>query len=195
MRHLAACALAACAGCYTSSSPDRPPQPEASPITVEISAATLGGECGDAVPDRHTDASDADADADAFAGDLACIPTSMQLALRAPPEALAAKVAIKKVELVDASGKVLQTLAAHHASRWDNDGAYAPWNEQLAPGQTVAASYLVTTPDWGKLYGGVWHARGKLFHFRVTVAVGDAVRTLDRLATTPAAALEPDVDT
>ena len=155
------------ASCYTSKPSERTTPPAAAAVTVDLSGATMADDCGDGtIPEREEQDRDK-------AFDEPCVPTSMQLSVRSPREALATTIRIKKVELVDPSGKVLQTLASRHPSRWDNDGAYTAWNEQVSPGQTLAASYLLTPPDWNKVAGGRYRANTKVFQLRVTVAVGD----------------------
>jgi hypothetical protein len=124
-----------------------------------------------------------------------CTPTSMQLAVRAPSDAEATTIRVTKVELLDPSGKtVVDTLTARKPSRWDGDGAYTGWNEKVAPGQSIAASYLLSTPNWDKLAGNRWNAHTKVFQLRVTVAIGDAERTIEKQSVVPAA-IEPEVET
>jgi hypothetical protein len=182
--------VALVASCYTST--PTPTAPQVGPaVSVDLSGATIADDCGDGTVPRREKRDD---DHDGDRGWALCVPTSMQLSVRSPREALATTIRIKKVELVDPSGAVLQTLASRHPARWDNDGAYTPWNEQVSPGQTLAASYLLTPPDWNKLVGGRYNANTKIFQLRVTVAIGDTIRTIERQTTTPAV-MEAEVDT
>ncbi|MBX3162232.1 MAG: hypothetical protein KF773_40080 [Deltaproteobacteria bacterium] len=223
-RVLLAAALAACSSSSSQppSASNRTPTTSDPVVSVELSGATLADDCGDAVtparpapeaqeqerrraPSKDASATMAAEDEPAPGGCLdpsncrgptraPCVPTSMQLAVRAPSDAVPATLRIKKVELLDPKGAVVDTLEARGPSRWNDDGAYVAWDERIAPGQKVAASYLLSTPDWNQLAGGKWNAHTKVFQLRVTVVVGDAVRTIERRSIVPIA-IEPEVET
>ena len=118
-----------------------------------------------------------------------CDQTSMQLSLRAShPTTLK----IKKIELLDASGKVVDALAARDPSRWVND-KYVTWDEAIGAGTDVAVSYKLSSPNWAKISNGKWNAQNMLFKLRVTAAVGDSDRTIEKQSIT--VMLEPVVST
>ncbi len=124
-----------------------------------------------------------------------CDQTSMQLAMRATPGvAERTTVQIVKVELLDPSGKVLDVLKASKPSRWNEQGVYTAWDEHIAPGQAFATSYALQSPDWTKVAESRWLAHEKLFHLRVTVRIGSAETTLEKVSIQPAM-LEPPVAT
>jgi hypothetical protein len=211
-------ALGACSSSSSSSSTSNRTsggQPPA--VNVELSGVTLAEDCGDAAPARVAPPKEVEAESksasqprmqqerDIAAGACAdpsncdgprrgCTPTSMQLAVRAPSDAKPTTIRIKKVELLDPKGNVLETLASRGPSKWDQRGAYVAWNEQVAAGERVEASYLLATPDWNKHAGGKWNAHAKVFQLRVTVAVGDAERTIEKQSVVPAM-LAPEVET
>jgi hypothetical protein len=189
--------LALLAGCESAS--------EATPnqdVTVELAAVTLGDECGanprqPAPPAPKVKTEDAkrdpNADRDADSSRSACEPTTMQLALKAVAAAKPTTIKVKKVELLDDKGKVLETLTAKQPVKWDGK-KYNVWNESIAGGESLATSYLLNAPDWNKHTKGRRNAHTKKFQVRVTLAVGTQNRTIDKQAVV-AVYIEPDVDT
>lgn len=132
-----------------------------------------GGNCGG--PRRH------------------CEQTSMQLTLT-PAIDLKSGVKIKRVELLDKQGKVVQTLTASAPVQWSvAAGSYVTWDEKLGK-DAVRASYTLSSPDWNKLTKGRMNAPSHTFQLRVTVSVGGADRTVEKTAIVPAR-VEPMVVT
>jgi hypothetical protein len=122
-----------------------------------------------------------------------CEQTSMQLSVRAPAGAKPTTIRIKKVELLDPKGKLLQVLAVREAARWTDRG-YVAWDQTIRAAETVAASYALEAPSWDKLTNGRYNAHSKTFQLRVTVTVGTANRTVEKQSITPAM-LPPPVPT
>lgn len=122
-----------------------------------------------------------------------CEQTSMQLGITAPAGTKPTTIQIKKVELLDAKGKLLEVLAARNPTRFV-DQAYAPWDEHVGAGEKVSAMYALTAPNWDKLTGGRWNAHEKAFQLRVTFSIGSARKTIDKQSITPVR-LPPPVPT
>jgi hypothetical protein len=219
---LFAAALAGCTKSSTGMSPEpaptpaKPtpapdPQPEVRPdppvasVTVEIASVTLADQCGSsgrmqppvktAQAPAKPAASEPAVVAPAKVGPgarvarRACEQTSMQLALKATA---GEKVAIKKVELLDANGKLINELAATAPQKWDGS-AYAGWDEKVAAGDDIAVAYALGAPDWNKI-GGRYAANGKTFQLRVTLALGAHEKVVEKQAIA-AAHIEPAVPT
>ena len=140
--------LVALAACSSSTSAPPPigatPKPvAATEVTVEISSVVLGDDCGGGArpappptatklavapsaptmePDAKRAPRDSDADCargqDCNVGRMACEQTSMQLALVAPAGAQPTTITIKKVELLDGAGAVVDVLTARLPTRW-----------------------------------------------------------------------------
>ena len=122
-----------------------------------------------------------------------CEQTSMQLTLT-PAIDLKSGVKIKRVELLDKQGKVVQTLTASAPVQWSvSAGAYVAWDEKLGK-DAVRASYNLSSPDWNKLTNGRMNAPGHTFQLRVVVTVGGSDRTVEKTAIVPAR-VEPMVVT
>ncbi len=116
----------------------------------------------------------------------ACEQTAMQLLVGVPAGAVATKLKIKMVELLDDKGVVAGSLTARAPSKWDGQGAYVTWDEAVtSAGGSVAVSYKLSAPDWNKLTGGIWNAASKKFALRVTVSISDKDRTIERQAIVP----------
>jgi hypothetical protein len=193
------------AGCAKS---DATPNQE---VAVELAAVTLADDCGlnpalpapkikaDAdegkrAPDAKRKPGSDDLDCGGMGcGRGACEQTSIQLSIKATATAKPTTIKVKKVELLDDKGKLLETLTAKQPSRW-NAKKYIAWNESVAAGETLATSYLVSSPNWNKLTNGRRNAHTKKFQVRVTLAVGTQSRTFEKQVTAPAM-VEPDVDT
>ncbi len=122
-----------------------------------------------------------------------CEQTSMQLTLT-PAIDLKSGVKIKRVELLDKQGKVVQTLTASAPVQWSvSAGAYVKWDEKIGK-DAVRVSYNLSSPDWDKLTKGRMNAPGHTFQLRVVVTVGGADRTVEKTAIVPAR-VEPMVVT
>jgi hypothetical protein len=185
-------------------------------ITIELASVTLGDDCGLPPPPEPTRVAEAAkqapaamvqraseeapgaAMADCAGPDCspssyhACEQTSMQLAITTKPDARGIKLQVKKVELLDKEGKLLQELTASMPASW-SDERYVAWDETL-PGGVVRAMYRLGSPDWDKLTKGRWNAHSHTFQLRVTVAVGDGQTTIEKQAITPAR-VEPEIVT
>lgn len=153
----------AAAGSGSNASPSSPP-----PASSELApgACASGANCG-ALPQP------------------ACEQTSMQLLVGVPAGAVATKLAIKTVEMLDDKGVVIGTLTARAPSKWDGKGTYVAWDEAVTPATgSLAVSYKLSSPDWNKL-GGQWSAASKKFALRVTVSVSDKDRTIEKQSIAP----------
>lgn len=160
----------AAAGSNVSSDPSAsmpPPNAKAASVAADMPSA---GACAPGVP----------------CGGIpqpACEQTAMQLLVGVPAGAVATKLKIKTVELLDDKGAVAGTLTARAPSKWDGQGTYVTWDEAVTPaGGSVAVSYKLSAPDWNKLTGGIWNAASKKFALRVTVSISDKDRTIEKQA-------------
>jgi hypothetical protein len=196
--------LAALAGCQTV---DANPSKD---VSVELSSVTLGDDCGNPpppppatkkpAPPREAPASQTpQAPCPVGATNCGraprhCDQTSMQLSIKAPAGTKPTTIKIKKVELLDTKGKVLEVLTARSPAKWDANNAYVAWNEQVGASETLQAMYELNSPDWNKLTSGRWSAHSKTFQLRVTVTVGTANKTIEKQSITPAR-LNPPVPT
>jgi hypothetical protein len=178
--------LVLAAGCMSASQP----KPAPNGIVVDVASVALAQDCGDqpmpppAVPQANRPApAEGEAAPQDKVGSLSesrqesCDQTRIQLSIKA---AGAAKIHIKRVELLDASGKVVGNLTPRTPSKWVND-SYQAWNEQVVAGDQVTASYALSAPKWDELGG---RDPSVTYRVRVTVAVGDEERTIDKAAST-----------
>ncbi|HEU0035039.1 MAG TPA: hypothetical protein VFQ53_30645 [Kofleriaceae bacterium] len=153
-------------------------------ITVELAAVTLGDDC--APPKPATPAAVAPSRCAGPNCGRRCDQTSMQLAIRAQPGVKHTTLAIKKVELLDDKGKLLQELAAREGTVWnDAKGAYVAWDQTIDASANLKTMYALAAPNWDKLTNGRWHAHEKTFQLRVTVVIGSGTRTVEKQAITP----------
>ena len=192
-----------------TTAPDPQPQVKPDPaasISVEIASVTLADQCGSngrmQPPVKTAQAPAKPADPAVVApgrpakrmpgqdvARRACEQTSMQLSLKAPA---AEQVTVKKVELLDANGTLINELLATAPQKWDG-AAYAAWDQKLAAGDDVVVAYALGAPDWNKI-GGRYAANGKTFQLRVTLVVGTTERVVQKQAIS-AAHIEPAVPT
>ena len=172
-------------------------------VSVELAAVTLADDCGRPPPAPARPARTAPSSPSVVApadcggpncGYSRCDQTSMQLSFKAPAGVKPTTIKIKRVELLDTKGKVLEVLAVRAPARWTAEGSYVAWNETITAGQTVASTYELDSPDWDKLTNGRWSAHSKTFQLRVTVTIGSADRTVEKQSITPAR-LAPAVPT
>ncbi len=199
--------LALSLGCTKATSTNEQgvaPQPKPAPqtvgdVTVEIAGVTLGDDCGSgwtppppASPAMRAPAnrppSDAPATPSAAQGPndrYRCQQTSVQLAVHATDIPGATPVAIKKVELLDADGKVLGELAASSPMRFSAKGLYEAWDQNIAPNEHAAVSYMLASPAWHAMEGGQYGQANKMFQLRVTVAIGTKDRVIEKKAIQP----------
>jgi hypothetical protein len=187
MRSLHVIGLLALASCNESAADNFAKPPPAAALAVELAAVTLADDCP---PVPATPAKPSDEAVPAKPGRAApgsrghCNQTSMQLVIKAPSGA-EAMVKVKKVELLDDKGKLLEVLTPRAPRTWAANGQYVAWDERLTAGKTVQAMYDLTMPDWNKLTGGRWNAHTRAFQVRVTVAIGGANKTVEKQSITP----------
>ena len=173
--------IAACSSDYTAEVP--PPKPPE--ITVGLASTRLGANCNEARPTtpeppakaRRSPATFEPTEVKEPAQRIPCDQTAVQLSIRSPATAPATRVTMKRVELLDRDGTLLEVLPSHSPSRWGTD-QFVPWNEYAVPGQTMAVGYKLRSPDWSKIP----NANKRSFKMRVTVAVGDKVQTFEATA-------------
>lgn len=194
--------LAACGESAADRMPESFAKPPPSAVTVELASVTLGDDCAPvappatskppasppvtpAMPAKH---------APGAAAYRSCDQTTMQLAIRVPASFKGGAVRIKKVELLDTDGKLLQPLAARNPRAWKNTTSYQPWDEKLAAGLGTNAMYDLTAPDWDKLTKGRWNAHTRSFQVRVVVEIAGSNKTVTKSAITPTR-LPPPVPT
>jgi hypothetical protein len=153
--------------------------PTGAPVAAELAQERKSNDGGDASITEEGQA------AKMAAGDRACEQSTLQLRV-ANTSGAAAGITIKKVEVVDDSGAVVGELTPRAPSQWTGD-TYAAWDEQVAPAQTIQASYALSAQPLG---------RGATYTVRITVASGDAQETVERKVTLEAfAEMPPDVVT
>ncbi len=111
-------------------------------------------------------------------GGFTCRQTSVQLSFKATNEGSSAPVQITRVVLLEETDSELQDLASSNPRAWTEAG-YAVWDQTIAPGAELKASYALTAPTWSK-HGASYSKRYKV---RVTVQVGDQTTTVDSAAT------------
>jgi hypothetical protein len=173
------------------------PQPQTvGDVSVEIAGVTLGDDCGTgwmppppATPAKRaapSQPSEQDAPSAVNSGArYRCQQTSVQLAVHATATSGATPVKIKKVELLDADGKVLGELAASSPMRWSDKGTYEAWDQNIAPNEHAAISYVLASPAWNAMEGGQYAQANKMFQLRVTVAIGPKDRVIEKKAIQP----------
>jgi len=110
-------------------------------------------------------------------GKAACRQSFVQLHLHGPAAGAPTRVAITKVELLDADGTLLGELTARAPTAWQGDH-YEPWAETIAPGQELATAYELTAPAWATYGQGPFESHDGVYTLRLTIAVGDDQRTL-----------------
>jgi len=142
------------------------PAPNPKVTNVEISAVTLGDDCG-----RAKSKSRAKADM----SERACETTSMQLSVRLGEGLPPATLQVKSVELFTAAGASLGMLTPSAPHVWDDSGVYQPWDQKLSA-KRQAITYELSTPDWTQ----VADRHSASFVLEVIVTVGGADRALQR---------------
>lgn len=110
----------------------------------------------------------------------------MQLAFNAQAGVRPTTIKIKRVELLDTKGNVLEVLSASAPTRWTSKGAYVKWDEMVEANEVIRASYSLNAPNWTKLTNGRFNAHGHTFQLRVTVTIGTSSRTVEKQSITPA---------
>jgi hypothetical protein len=172
--------------------------PATNPVEVTLSSVTLGDDCGGlAMGDAEDKPVESESQSrngrrgpsDQF-GDMDCVQTSMQLALKSTDGS--GSLRVTKVELVAKDGTTL-VLGARTPTTWSDDGVYKPWNQQIAANQKLQVSYQLQSPDWDKL-GGRWASYSRTFEVRVTLAIDSQERVFETKAKV-AALREPMIET
>ncbi len=162
MRALSFLVLAACKGEFVAEPPPKAPE-----ITVGLASTRLGSDCSEARPEENKPPGER----------IPCDQTAVQLSIRSVASATPTTIKLKRVELLDRSGKLIEVLSSHSPSRWGTD-AFVAWDERIVPGQTMAVGYKLSTPDWSKIP----NANKRSFKMRVTVTVGNEDRTSEATA-------------
>ena len=182
-------AVAGCSSTPTTTSPVKPPA--AGAIAVDLASVSLAEDCGKGAQpadpvhaSRPNPANDSASEADSAEGEAACEQTTMQLSIKAGGNAGA--IRIKRIELLDSTGKVVGTLTPRSPSRWV-DGNYQPWDQRVAAGQNLTASYALSAPSWDQLPGG--RDPSAVYRARVTISIDGEDRTFDKQATIEGPAL------
>jgi hypothetical protein len=151
------------AGCGAGTGPYEPPEDGGRSAAVEASflSASLSDDCPDSRAGAAEDCAEpADAGAGAARGPgltgcgSFCRQTGMQLRFVAEAGGAAHTVEVVEVRLLDGRTDArLDTLTARAPAAWDEagGGGYVAWDRQLAPGQTVRASWKLSAPRWGAL--------------------------------------------
>ncbi len=166
----------------------------ASNVVIAVASITLADDCPRASQTAALEAAPkakmkADRDSTYYPGgnqatkeSAACVQTSVQLDLRSAASA-AAKITLRKVELIDASGKVLGELTPRAPDRWTDEGSYVEWDQSLAAGASLKASWALSAPAWTAYGTTKAMAAGQVFQVRLTVAVNGADQVVARQAT------------
>ena len=128
-------------------------------VTVVMASATLGEDCGQGLEPAPAPKKEKASASDemkagsvtqgahrSVAGRRACQQTSMQLSIAAGADAQATEIRVKKVQILDKSGKVVAELTARTPSVWAEDGAYTVWNQKIAAGKTLSVTYPLSAP-------------------------------------------------
>jgi hypothetical protein len=137
--------LAALASCATSEA-----KTSTSDVDVQLASVTLADDCGTPPPAQQFSKPPPTADTAqrserrpaqgscAHPGPCgsprrACEPTSMQLSLTAKAGARPTTIKIKRVELLDSKGKVLEVLSSSLPTQWSPKGGYGTRRSRVAP--------------------------------------------------------------
>ena len=153
------------------------PEPVAA-VTVQMTAATLGDDCGASPPAPAPKAKSAmyKGDMERVGGRRACDPSSMQLSVVAAAGGAATRLSVKKVELLDDKGAMIGELMASAPSVWDPSGAYRAWDEGVAPGQDLSVSYALSQPPWDSVPG----RRSRTYVLRAVITIGGGEQSVQR---------------
>jgi hypothetical protein len=192
--------LVACASTSTSQNVT-PDGTLASPTTgaqikVALAAARLGAEnCthdeSQDVAKKSCAAQDPDAGAPRGTGLCGgpCVFSNVQLDFTASATGQTAHIQIVSASLVDAStGAEVQKLSAYTPLDW-NGTAYVAWDENVASGTEVKASYTVSPPAWSQIDPSGSYSRQ--YAYRIVVGLDGATVTV----VSPAMTRDPPVAT
>ena len=183
------------------------PRPRVDPLAVSatIAAVTLADDCGHAAAPAQLRRVAATAPAgDMAAGACApganctwrraCRQSTMQLTLTSGERGETTEVGIVRVELIEKdSGIKLGLLVPREPRMWTENG-YQPWDQRLAPRQSLQVMFDLSAPDWGPV-GGIFQAQGKTFRLAVTISVNGVESTIEKTVHSPDIMIEPPVVT
>lgn len=166
--------------------PETTPTPEATPpatvaaVTVQMTAATLGDDCGGTPPasaakQKSITPAKADEMREARAKSV-CEQSSMQLSVAAAAGGAPTRLSVKKVELFDDKGALLGELTASAPTVWDPSGVYQAWDQSVAPGQDLSVSYVLSQPSWDEVSG----RRNRSYVLKAVITIGDGEQTVQR---------------
>ena len=131
-------------------------------VEAVLSSVTLADDC----------ALDTDSDC---AGDC-CQQTSLQLQFSASSVGTEVAIEIVSVSLFTEDGAFLQNLTLRDPRTFDM-GSYLPWDERIAPSESLHVAYDATSPDWTVIDPG--HRFGTRYRVQVVVRIDGAERTLE----------------
>ncbi len=112
-----------------------------------------------------------------------CQQSTLQLDFKAgaarPNSSDAAVVEVVTVRILDAStNRVLDEVSARAPTQFVND-RFQAWNEQVAAGRQVRASYKLEAPDWTKIGSGeAFRTRSMPLRVEVVLRIDGVLRTL-----------------
>ena len=126
-----------------------------------------------------------------------CDQSVLQLQLVAAATATATTIAIHKIELLNNAGSILGELTSRSPKQWLAAGKYAAWDQKIAGGATIKASYALSAPLWPS-YGLTRAAAAKqTYRLRVTVTTNGNEQVVTGQATvvSPPTPIQPSVPT
>ncbi len=112
-----------------------------------------------------------------------CDQSALQLQLVAAATPNATVIAIRKIELLDEAGKVLGELTPRSPTQWMPSGQYAAWDQTIASGVTIKASYALSAPMWPAYGLTLATAAQQTFRLRVTVTANGSEQIVSGQAT------------
>lgn len=142
-----------------------PPPPKSPDVVVALASTRLGADCdGPYIEGKPGER-------------IPCDQTAVQLSVRSVAGVAPAAIQMKRVELLDRNGKLLEVLSARSPRRWGTD-QFVDWDERSVPGKTLAVGYRVKAPDWSKIP----NPNQRSFKLRVTVGVDGSEQTFEATA-------------
>jgi hypothetical protein len=161
------------------SDPTSAPTPDLK-VTVALASVRLGDEnCThdeslDIMPKSCAALTDASPRGTGICGGP-CKFTNVQLSFTSTKDGAPSKVTIVGASLLDAATeKEVAELSAYTPLAW-NGAQYVAWDENVAAGAQVKASYTLSPPPWSKL-GGTYSTQ---YRVRVTVNIDGSVVTVE----------------
>lgn len=105
-----------------------------------------------------------------------CDQSTVQLALETDGDA-PVTVEIKAVRILS-KGKAVGELASRKPTLWRDNG-YQPWDQTVAPGTPVKASYKLSMPSWSEVEQAIGTSSfGHMFTLEIDVAVDGQLQTV-----------------